>query len=304
MHPVDSRILFTASAAKIYKTTNGGTLWIPVANIPNVITMAIDNINPEIIYGHSYDNITWAVWKSTNSGTNWTHINNSSIPTWRVTDLKCDPSATGVVYATRNSASLNQDHVKKSTDFGQTWTNITGNLPDIFVYAISISPTNSSHLYLATDLGVYASTTGGSDWFEFNTGLPIVRTYDIHYHPIDRTIRIGTVGRGVWKAKAIDASVGIENISSSIPGDFVLHQNFPNPFNPSTKIKFDLRKKSDVKIVIYNEIGEKVQTLFEGNKIAGAHSLDWKPTEHSSGVYYARLLANGFSQSVKMVYLK
>ncbi len=304
MHPSDNTILFTASAARIYKTTNGGSLWIPIADIPNIITMAIDKLNPEIMYAHAYDNSTWALWKSTNSGTNWIQINNASIPTWRVTDLEPDPSVSGVVYATRNSANLHQDHVKKSTDFGETWTNITGNLPDIFVYAISVSPFNGDHIYLATDLGVYASTSGGSDWFEFNTGLPIARTFDIHYHPLDRTVRIATIGRGVWKAKAIDASVGIENISSSVPGDFILHQNYPNPFNPSTKIRFELRKQSDVKIVIYNELGEKIQTLFEGIEVAGEHTLEWKPSEYSSGVYYLRIFANGFSQSIRMVYLK
>lgn len=304
MHPADSKVLFTASAAKIYKTTNGGTLWIPNAEIPNVITMAIDKINPEIMYAHAYDNSFWSLWKTVNSGVNWTQVNSSTIPTWRVTDLEADPNISGVVYATRNSANTNQDHIKRSTDFGETWTNITGNLPDIFVYAISISPFNSDHLYLATDLGVYASTTGGSDWFEFNNGLPIVRTYDIHYHPLDRTVRIGTIGRGVWKTKAIDTNVGIENISSSLPGDFKLYQNYPNPFNPTTKVKFDLKKKSEVKILIYDQSGERVETLFEGNKNAGDHSIEWNANNYSSGVYYLRILANGFSQSIKMIYVK
>ncbi len=308
MHPTVSTTLFTASTAKIYKTTNGGNLWIPVANIPNVNTLAVDQINPDIIYAHAYTNTSWSVWRSTNGGTDWISLNNSSRPTWRVTDLEVDPSVSGTLYATRNSASLNQDHIKKSTDFGETWTNITNNLPDIFVYALTISPYNSSHIYLATELGVYASTNGGNEWFPFNEGLPIVRTYDIHYHPLDRTIRIATIGRGAWKTKAIDLATDIEDDFTELPGDFKLYQNYPNPFNPSTQIKFDLQKESKVKIYIYDETGQKIETLFDGYKSAGTHTFNWN-AEHdkrqlASGIYFLRLVANNFSQTIKMMYLK
>ncbi|HMR41096.1 MAG TPA: T9SS type A sorting domain-containing protein [Ignavibacteria bacterium] len=308
MHPQNSSTLYTSSTAKIYKTTNGGTLWTPVANIPNVVTMAIDIINPEIIYAHAYDFNNWAFWKSVNGGDNWSRVTSSSIPGWRVTDLESDPANSGVVYATRNSSSFNQDHIKRSTDFGETWTNITGNLPDIFVYAITVSPVNNQHIYLATELGVYASTSGGSDWFPFNDGLPIVRTYDIHYHPLDRTVRIATIGRGVWKAKAIDNTVGIANAPNTLPGDFKLYQNYPNPFNPSTKIKYDILKKSKIKIEIYDMSGQKIRTLTNEIKESGSYETQWDPNENSfdlsSGVYYLRLTANNYSRTIKMTYLK
>ncbi len=308
MDPANSTTLYTTSVSKIYKTTNGGSLWSPVASIPNVYTLAIDQINPDIVYAHSYTNSSWSIWKSTNAGTDWTQINNSTIPTWRVTDLETDPTTSGTIYATRNSASAHQDHIKKSTDFGETWTNISGNLPDIFVYAITISPFNNNQLYLATELGVYATTDGGTNWFQFNDGLPIVRTFDIHYHPLDRTVRIATIGRGVWKAKAIDFITDVNESATNIPGNFKLYQNYPNPFNPSTIIKYDVLKESKIKIVVYDETGQMIETLFDGEKPAGTYTIHSNISKESknisSGIYFLRLIANNYSQTIKMIYLK
>lgn len=309
MHPDSSKILYTSSTAKIYKTTNGGVPWFSVADIPNIITLAIDNVNPAIIYGHSYTNNSWSVWKSTNHGMNWSEINDPTIPTWRVTDLESDPSNSGIIYATRNSSQLNQDHIKRSTDFGETWVNITNDLPDIFVYAITISPLTRSHLYIATDLGVYASTNSGANWFEFNDGLPIVRTYDIHYHPLDRTVRIATIGRGVWKTKAIDETIGITGNNNSIPEEFRIHQNYPNPFNPSTNIKYELSLKANVRISIYNSTGQLVNELYHGNQPAGEYHITWNAKNKygmdlPSGIYFLKLTAGNYSKTIKMNFIK
>jgi len=309
MHPDSSKILYTSSTAKIYKTTNGGVPWFPVADIPFVNTISIDKVNPSVIYAHAYSNTTWSVWKSVNYGSDWSQINSSTIPTWRVTDLETDPSRSGVVYATRNSSQLNQDHVKRSTDFGETWINISGDLPDIFVYAIAVSPVNSEHLYTATDLGVYATTNGGINWFEFNDGLPVVRTYDIHYHPLDRTIRIATIGRGVWKTKAIDAVTEIINEENVTAFSFKLNQNYPNPFNPETKIKYDLSKTGNVIITIYNSAGQKVNRLFEGIQNAGTYTVSWNARNQNgmelpSGIYFLKLTASGYSKTIIMNYIK
>ncbi|MBX7042770.1 MAG: T9SS type A sorting domain-containing protein [Ignavibacteria bacterium] len=305
MHPENSGTLFTSSIAKIYKTTNGGLLWQPIANIPNIITLAIDKSDPNYIYGHAYDNSTWSFWKSSNGGDAWVQVTHSSIPTWRVTDLETDPSNSGTLYATRNSSQVNQDHVKRSTDFGETWSNISGDLPDIFVYAIAVSPVNREHLYIATELGVYATTNGGKNWFEFNEGLPIVRTYDIHYHPVDRTLRIATIGRGVWKAKAIDAVVSLQTTLNELPDKFTLYQNYPNPFNPSTTIRFDLAVTGMVKLVIYNSLGQKVSDLFYGDLTNGSHEIVWNATDENgnelpAGIYFLKLNSGNLSRSIKL----
>ena len=305
----DPNTLYTASVSKIYKTINGGSFWHAAANIPNVYTIAVDQMNNKIVYAHSYTSSSWSIWRSDDAGTNWKGITHSSIPTWRVVDLEADPSNEGVVYAVRNSAFPNSDHVKRSTDYGETWTDITNNLPDITCNAIAISAHNPEHLYLATDLGVFVSTNNGSEWNEFNDGLPLTYVSDIHYHPVDRTLRISTIGRGVYKTKAVDAIVTDVETNKEIPSDFIVHNNYPNPFNPSTRISFEINKPGNVQIKIYNELGQQIFTIANKEFSSRSHKIIWNGKNQygmnvSAGTYFARVIHNGISKTIKMSLLK
>jgi hypothetical protein len=68
-----------------------------------------------------------------------------------------------------------------------------------------------------------------------------------------------------------------------------LHQNFPNPFNPTTQIRFDLGESSDVQIEVFNVMGQRVAMLFSGYQSAGSHSVAFDATSLASGVYMYRL---------------
>ncbi len=93
------------------------------------------------------------------------------------------------------------------------------------------------------------------------------------------------------------------------PEAFVLAQNFPNPFNPSTTIRFEIPQKSDVKLQIYNSLGEKIRTLINGSVIAGSRSVTWNGTDEqgrpvSSGMYFYQLITDNFSQAKRMILLQ
>ncbi|MEE9555253.1 MAG: M14 family zinc carboxypeptidase [candidate division Zixibacteria bacterium] len=88
------------------------------------------------------------------------------------------------------------------------------------------------------------------------------------------------------------------------PDLFGLSQNYPNPFNATTRISFKLSNSSDVRLDIYNLLGQRVATLYEGVKDAGEHSVAWNADDHPSGVYFARLETADRSESIRMVLLK
>ena len=90
----------------------------------------------------------------------------------------------------------------------------------------------------------------------------------------------------------------------AIPSNLVVFQNFPNPFNPSTTIRYSLPEQTDVRIEIYNILGQCVATVFNGNKQAGYHTITWQADDYPSGVYFARLDTDDRSESIKMVLLK
>jgi len=75
-----------------------------------------------------------------------------------------------------------------------------------------------------------------------------------------------------------------------IPGGFALHQNFPNPFNPSTSISYDLKSESRVRLTVFNMLGQEIATLVDDRLPAGAYKVAWHPSV-SSGVYFYRLEA-------------
>ena len=101
--------------------------------------------------------------------------------------------------------------------------------------------------------------------------------------------------------------LSIEN--EGIPDAFVLHDNYPNPFNPSTQIRFDLPYNGDVQLIIYNMLGRKVKQYSMNNISAGYHSVMWNATNDlgdpvSAGVYLYQLHTKGAVLTNKMILLK
>ncbi len=96
----------------------------------------------------------------------------------------------------------------------------------------------------------------------------------------------------------------IKEKKSEMITDFVLYQNYPNPFNPSTKIAFTLPKISDVKLVVYNILGENIATLINGRMPAGRHGVVFNAAYHSGGLYFYKISAGNYVSVKKMILIK
>ena len=98
---------------------------------------------------------------------------------------------------------------------------------------------------------------------------------------------------------------GVENLQgNSNPKRFDLEQNYPNPFNPSTIIGFNLPISSKVKVTVYDQLGQRVVTLADGEFSAGIHHLNFNAGYLASGIYYYRIKAGSYSQTKKMILMK
>jgi len=109
-------------------------------------------------------------------------------------------------------------------------------------------------------------------------------------------------GRGVQPTS-------VENPLTAPPDQFVLNQNHPNPFNPSTRISYQLSSISEVELTIYNQLGQEVKTLVNVRQLAGHYYVQWDGSDHKgtpvvSGVYLYRLKAGSFIQTRKMLLLR
>ena len=106
-----------------------------------------------------------------------------------------------------------------------------------------------------------------------------------------------------------EATLAVNDKSDVLPKEFALHNNYPNPFNPNTTIRFDLPKASDVSIIIYNVLGQKIRTLDKSQMNPGYHSMNWNATNDygvqvSAGMYFYQLRTSEFVKTKKMILLK
>lgn len=126
---------------------------------------------------------------------------------------------------------------------------------------------------------------------------------------------IGSVGlQGLTGLARTKGLVSVDDKGSLLPEQFALYQNYPNPFNPSTTIRFSLPVNSNVRLQIYNLLGEVVKDIVNTNLPAGTHSFNWnadnnKNVKVTSGIYFYRLTADGvdgskYSEVKKMILLK
>lgn len=101
-----------------------------------------------------------------------------------------------------------------------------------------------------------------------------------------------------------DPTIGLENEGNNIPSEYKLYQNFPNPFNPVTRINYDISKRGFVNLRIYDILGREVKSLVNEIKSIGSYSIDYNASGLASGIYFYRLECNGFVSTKRMLLIK
>jgi len=107
----------------------------------------------------------------------------------------------------------------------------------------------------------------------------------------------------IYKASGT-TDVVIEPTSNRFPTSFQLFQNFPNPFNPVTMIRFDIPQDAIIDLSVYDLLGKKIATLLHGEKQPGRYTLRWDGSGLPSGIYIYRFNANGTTNTKKMILMK
>ena len=142
-------------------------------------------------------------------------------------------------------------------------------------------------------------------------------TMEHHYRYVDTNVEIGKTYYYKLYSQDFNGDIFqypvVESIAAlAIPETFALQQNFPNPFNPTTKITFSVPEEADVKLEIYNMLGQKIRTLVDGQYEAGVYEdVVWDATDNNgnlvaNGIYYLVLVSKeqDFKQVRKMVFMK
>jgi hypothetical protein len=244
--------------------------------------------------------------KTTNTGVNWI-AQRYQVNTWGMfTSMFFINANTGFV----GSTGIGGGYIRKTIDGGTSWNVIilpTANLINSLYFP------SASIGYAACYGGqILKTTNGGNNWFLQTTGtgsslysIFFINDLTGYVSGVDNTVLKTTDGGG--------PPIGIVQNSSEIPQNFALMQNFPNPFNPTTKIKFDLPKSNltlsgakglKVTLKVYNVLGSEAAVLVNDNLNPGEYEVSWNAANFPSGIYFYRFTAGGFVETKKMMLVK
>jgi len=143
--------------------------------------------------------------------------------------------------------------------------------------------------------------TGTLQWVARYTGRSSNADDQANDLVIDTSLDVYVTGRSERQNSPYDDAVtikysqplGLKHNSTQMPASYRLYQNYPNPFNPITIITYEVPKLSDIRLVIYNILGEAVKTVVNSKQQASTYTIAVDMREYSSGVYFYRLFANG-----------
>jgi uncharacterized repeat protein (TIGR01451 family) len=171
----------------------------------------------------------------TSDNPTWTDVTRN-LPGRPVSSIAVDRSNYRIAYVGFdgfNAGTVGQPgHVFKTTNGGQKWTNISGNLPDVPVNSVVLDPSYPNTLYVATDVGNFVTYNGGTSWGQLGTGLPSVSVWQLSLDPSqpgERTLAAGTYGRSAWEM----------NDNLSIPA-FAESTSQGKPVGPGSSMQYTL----------------------------------------------------------------
>jgi photosystem II stability/assembly factor-like uncharacterized protein len=267
-----------AGSKNVYKSTNAGTSWFAsdgqtTLNGTNIACIGVAYTSAETVItatgtGTLGSGVNFEVYASTNGGQLWAevtnHLNGSdSLPFRYPTDIEFDPTNNATAYLTYSG--YNTSHVFKTTNVGATWTDISGNLPNIPHQAVCVDPLDPASIYVGTDLGVFYSSNNGGSWEEFNTGMPPAMVLDLAISYANGKIRAATFGNGVYERPLVRepfVTVTSPNGGESLAGGYPATITWSKKFIDSVDIYYSTDNGAT-----WQEIAQKIP--------AEAQSFSW-----------------------------
>ena len=243
------------------------------------------------------------VWHSRDGGATWEDLGPVAA-SQTITDLTSHPDDTGKMYAATNRG------IYVSQDGARTWKvklrPESGDWQHARIRATSQDP---DRVLLVTARHLFDSRDGGDTWKEIGGKIDAYPWFQEGLvDPFDPSIVYASTTWGVYRLYS-DVNTAVLGQEQTMPEEFDLAQNFPNPFNAKTVIAYQLDQNSKVGLTIYNSAGQVVRKLVQANQPPGRYRIVWDGTDDDeqavgSGVYFYRLQAGEFQQTRRLVLVK
>jgi uncharacterized protein (TIGR03437 family) len=262
MDPSDPQVSYFGTY-RIWQSRDSAGLWSPVS--PDLTgglrgtlrAIAVAPSDPNTVYAGTNNGKLWTTAQMQNgAGATWKDIS-AGLPIRTITHIAVDPFNAATAYVTYSgfagSTGL-QGHVYKTADQGTTWTDISGNLPNLPVNDLVVDPDVPGTLYVATDAGVMVTSTGGTSWASLGNGLPRVVVLSLTLHRPSRILRAATHGRSAWDILVPLASDSLQPVITTIS------PNTANAGDPGFTLKLAGSRFTSSTVVKWN--GQPRDTTF------------------------------------------
>jgi len=228
----------------------------------------------------------------------------------------------GNVYVTGNSyggISTNYDYctIKYNSDGDSLWVNRYNGLGSDIDQGISIALDKLYNVYVtgsSTAAGSldYATlkydSVGDEKWVErYSNGGAAGSSDEVSSLYVDSLSNVYVTGMSALDyatVKYVQTVTSVDNSTQNIPSRFILEQNFPNPFNPTTLINWQSPVSSHQTLTVYDVLGNEVATLVDEYKAAGSYNVEFDASGLSSGIYFYKLQAGSYVETKKMILMK
>lgn len=302
--------LFAAIRGRgMYLSTDNGENWEEIINgltyYNSVDVLYIPKTGPIIDYIFvSVSELTTfsSIFRSSNNGENWEQMNFSDVWLWPTAFIS---SSTGVIFLglVDTAPHSSSGAIFKSVNSGYNWTSAGSG-----ARTTALIMDKNEFVYAGTFpgqwgwcQGIIRTTNGGDSWESFNSGLASGSCGFVLGCNSEGILFAGTE-TGFYRT--IESTTDVTEYEQIIPTEFTLFQNFPNPFNPSTTIKYNLPQSGNVTLKIYDLLGSEVTTLIDEEKLAGSYESNFDGSELSSGTYFYSLQSGDFIDTKKMILIK
>ncbi len=296
--PLQPNRLYTTTTNGIFRTTDGGALWQNVgAQTARWISMS-----------RAQSGLVWTlsnfsgVFHTTDDGGSW--IPSPSFPATGGTEQKiaADPHDPATAYVVYGSYTPGVSHVVRTTDFGVSWHDVTGDFPNVPANTFVADPDRPSEWYVGSDLGVWLSTNEGVNWTPVGSGFPNCAVSDLEIKSPARKLVAATFGRGVWEIDLPATAVNAPEVDVDRARRLLLDDPAPNPVRGETMLRFAARTDRPVTLDLYDVSGRRVKRIERLERGDGiVRERQWRAAEVPAGVYFLVLRSDGEQRSRKMI---
>lgn len=319
----DPDLLFVPTSLGVQRSDNFGNSWtlttmppgFTVSNTTSFVQMKISLANPQVVWTGLAMTTTQAPFVSTNGGLSFTRVPLLTQSLGSLTGLATHPIDERTAYALFSISGLPK--VLRTTDLGQTWTDISGfvngvstnGFPNVATFSLLVMPFNTNTLWAGTEIGIFESTNGGQTWAYADTGLPPVTIWEMAI--VNDEVVVATHGRGIWTVSlpqlanyepaAVTLSPRLRSATGGLGGNFNATVNLTSAYDSSFVIVNNVKrlrinanvattKDSTVQVVVPTTTNQTVAVAilsYRGGKTfqSGPAALTLLPLQAAQVIY-------------------